>query len=148
MANYISENDIEKACVEVLIRDGPYRGKYKRTKEAFEYLRKIINRQREEELEIFDLLFKDDLSEADKKKVKEAAQALLQKLKDNETRRTLLTTDWYKNEQLRGNVNKMIGDVLNQNLPASYDTPTFKQKQGAVYSHVYNVASRGQAYWA
>lgn len=101
----------------------------------------------EEELEIFDLLFKDELSEADKKKVKEAAQALLRKLKDNETRRTVLTTDWHRNEQLRWNVNKMIGDVLDQKLPASYDKLTFKQKQEAVYYHVYNYASRGQAYW-
>lgn len=101
----------------------------------------------EEELEIFDLLFKDDLSEADKRRVKEAAQALLQKLKDNEMRRTVLTTDWHKNEQLRRNVNKMIGEVLDGKLPPSYDKPTFKQKQEAVYLHVYSTASRGQAYW-
>src|SRR5205085_3780835 len=82
----------------------------------------------EEELEIFDLLFKEDLSEVDKKKVKQAAQALLQKLKDNETRRTILTTDWYKNVQLQLNVEKLIGDVLNHQLPASYDESTFKQK--------------------
>jgi type I restriction enzyme R subunit len=101
----------------------------------------------EAELEIFDLLFKDNLSEADKKKVKETAQALLQKLKDNETKRTVMTTDWYKHPQLQGNVNKMIGDVLEEKLPVSYDKPTFKQKQEAVYTHVYNEASRGTAYW-
>jgi type I restriction enzyme R subunit len=101
----------------------------------------------EEELEIFDLLFEEHLSEADIKKVKEAAQALLQKLKDNETRRTVLTTDWYKHPQLQLNVEKMIGDVLNTKLPTSYDKPTFQQKRKAIYSHVYNVASRGKAYW-
>lgn len=102
----------------------------------------------EEELEIFDLLFEKDLSESDKLKVKEAAQALLQKLKDNDTRRTTLTTDWYKNIQLQINVEKMIGDVLNKKLPASYDKPTFQQKRKAVYTHVFNVSSRGKAYWA
>lgn len=101
----------------------------------------------EEELEIFDLLFKDDLSEVDKRKVKEAAQALLQKLKDNETKRTVMTTDWHRNEQLRRNVNKMIGEVLDKKLPTSYDEPTFKQKHEAVYRHIYNSASRGHAYW-
>jgi type I restriction enzyme, R subunit len=101
----------------------------------------------EEELEIFDLLFKENLSEADKKRVKEAAQALLQKLKDNETKRTILTTDWYKHVQLQTNVEKMIGDVLNEKLPTSYDKPTFQKKRKEVYRHIFNVASRGKAYW-
>jgi type I restriction enzyme R subunit len=101
----------------------------------------------EEELEIFDLLFKDDLSETDKRKVKAAAQALLQKLKDIETKRTVLTTDWHKSEQLRRSVDKMIGEVLNDKLPTSYDKLTFKKKQEAVYLHIYNSASRGRAYW-
>jgi type I restriction enzyme, R subunit len=101
----------------------------------------------EPELELFDLLFKDNLNEADKRRVKEAAQALLQKLKDNETRRTVLTTDWHKNEQLRRYVNKMIGDFLNDRLPESYDTLTFKQKQNAVFTHLFNVAEQGQSYW-
>jgi type I restriction enzyme R subunit len=101
----------------------------------------------EEELEIFDLLFEEQLSESDMNKVKEAAQALLHKLKDNETRRAILTTDWHKHVQLQGNVNKMIGDVLNLKLPASYNETTFKEKRDAVYRHVFNVASRGKAYW-
>lgn len=100
----------------------------------------------EEELEIFDLLFVEQLSEPDSVKVKEAAQALLKKLKDNETKQTILTTDWYKHPQLQLNVEKMIGDVLNLNLPESYNK-TFIQKRKAVYTHVFNIASRGKAYW-
>ena len=101
----------------------------------------------ESELEIFDLLFKADLTPADKKRVKETAQALLQKLKDNETQRTVLTADWHKDEQSRRYVNKLIGDFLHDSLPDSYDKPTFKQKQEAVFTHLYNVAERGTAYW-
>jgi len=101
----------------------------------------------EEELEIFDMLFVEKLNEADTKKVKEAAQALLQKLKDNETQNTILTTDWYKNEQLRQNVDDMIGKILDGALPNTYDESTFKKKWKSVYTHVYNVASRGKAYW-
>ncbi len=101
----------------------------------------------EQELEIFDLLFVEKLGEADTKKVKEAAQALLQKLNTNHTRRTVLTTDWHKNEQLRQNVDDMIGKILDANLPASYDESTFKQKWKTVYTHVYNRSSRGKAYW-
>jgi type I restriction enzyme R subunit len=95
----------------------------------FKALREYAERLREEEkraaaeglteaeLEIFDLLFEEHLSEADTTKVKEAAQALLQKLKDNEIQRTILSTDWHKHPQLQGNVKKMIGDVLNLKLP-------------------------------
>jgi type I restriction enzyme R subunit len=101
----------------------------------------------EEELEIFDLLFQQNLSEADQRRVKEAAQALLQKLKDNETRRTVLTADWYKHPQLQRTVEKMIGDVLNTSLPPSYDKPTFQRKREAVYTHIFNISSRGKAYW-
>ncbi len=101
----------------------------------------------ESELEIFDLLFKADLTPADKRRVKATAQALLQKLKDNEIQRTVLTADWHKNEQSRRYVNKMVGDFLHDGLPESYDKPTFKQKQEAVFTHLYNIAERGQAYW-
>lgn len=101
----------------------------------------------EQELEIFDLLFEEHLSEADKKKVKQAAQALLQKLQDTETKRTVLTADWYKVVQLQKNVEKMIGDVLNDTLPTAYDESAFKQKRKAVFTHVCNVASRGKQYW-
>lgn len=101
----------------------------------------------EEELEIFDMLFVEKLNDADTKKVKTAAQALLQKLKENETQHTILTTDWYKNEQLRQNVDDMIGKILDANLPDTYDEGTFKKKWKSVYTHVYNKASRGRAYW-
>lgn len=101
----------------------------------------------EEELEIFDLLFVEKLSETDTKKVKEAAQALLKKLNANDTQRSVLTTDWHKNEQLRQNVDDLIGKILDANLPASYDESTFKQKWKTVYTHVYNRSSRGKTYW-
>jgi len=101
----------------------------------------------EEELEIFDLVFVEKLSEAEKNKVKQAAQVLLQKLKDNETRRTVLTTDWYKHPQLRENVEEFIGKILDEKLPDAYDEGTFKKKWKSVYNHVYNTASRGKNYW-
>jgi type I restriction enzyme R subunit len=101
----------------------------------------------EEELEIFDLLFVDKLGEADQKRVRLAAQSLLKKLKEAKTRRTIMPTDWYKNEQLRRAVDKFIADTLEEYLPPAYDKPTFKAKQNAIYSHVFNLASRGAHYW-
>jgi type I restriction enzyme R subunit len=121
-----------------------------------EYLAKLLDEEKraaasglsEEELEIFDLLFLDKLSEADQRKVKHAAQSLLQKLKDNETRRKIMPNDWYKNEQLRRIVDKFIADTLEENLPQAYDAETFKTKKNAVYTHVFNLAARGNRYWA
>ncbi|HXG85056.1 MAG TPA: type I restriction endonuclease subunit R [Pyrinomonadaceae bacterium] len=100
-----------------------------------------------EELEIFDMLFVENLGDADTKKVKDAAQVLLQKLKAGETQRTILTADWYKHPQLRENVDELIGKILDQSLPEAYDESTFKKKWKSVYTHVFNVASRGKAYW-
>jgi type I restriction enzyme R subunit len=102
----------------------------------------------EEELEIFDLLFKEKLTDTDKARVKVAAKELLQKLQEADTRKTILTTDWYKSVQLQGKVKKLVGDVLDVQLPDSYDKPMFQEKQTAVYQHMLDLASRGRGYWA
>jgi type I restriction enzyme R subunit len=102
----------------------------------------------EDELEIFDLLFKEHLTEVDKIKVKAAAQELLHKLQAADVRKTILTTDWYKNVQLQGEVKKLVGDVLDKQLPDSYDNTLFQKKKADVYQHVYNIAAKGQGYWA
>jgi type I restriction enzyme, R subunit len=103
----------------------------------------------EEELEIFDLLFQDKLTNADKQKVKLAAKTLLQKLKDNDTCRKIMVRDWHRNVQTQGNVKDMIGDVLDENLPeASYPEIVYNAKWEAVYGHVFKKAVLGQQYWA
>lgn len=101
----------------------------------------------EEELELFDLLFRENLTESEKKKVKRAAQDLLQKLQDQETQRTYFQTDWYKDTMLKGRVQKLIGDILDQHLPESYDD-VFLEKRQKVYRHIYSLAEQGQRYWA
>jgi type I restriction enzyme, R subunit len=103
----------------------------------------------EAELEVFDLLFEDKLTAAEKQKVKLAAQALLQKLKDNDTKRKIMVTDWHRNVQTQGKVKDMIGLVLYDNLPQDiYNDTLFKNKWEAVYGHIYKTASLGQQYWA
>jgi type I restriction enzyme R subunit len=102
----------------------------------------------EEELELFDLLFQEKLTEADKLKVKTAAKHLLATLKANETYRTVMTPDWHKNPQLQLEVQKMLGAVLDKDLPDSYTKPVFLEKREAVYQHVYQQAARGTRYWA
>jgi type I restriction enzyme, R subunit len=103
----------------------------------------------EAELEIFDLLFQDKLTIAEKQKVKLAAKALYQKLKDNDTQRKIMVRDWHRNVQTQGKVKDMIGDVLDESLPSeSYPEVVFNEKWEAVYGHVFKTATLGQQYWA
>ena len=102
----------------------------------------------DEELEIFDMLFKDELSPTDKSTVKAAAQHLLQKLQEADVQKTVLTVDWYKDVMLQGRVKKLVGDILNKDLPISYDKVLFAEKRDAVFKHVYKLAEQGQRYWA
>ena len=103
----------------------------------------------EEELEIFDLLFEDKLTIADKQKVKLAAKALYQKLRDNETQQSVMVRDWHCDVRTQGKVKEMIGNVLNDTLPEdSYPELIYSQKWEAVYGHVFNTAVLGQHYWA
>ncbi len=81
----------------------------------------------EEELEVFDILRKDNLSKEDIVKVKAAARDLLIKLKENQD--TLLTTDWYKDSSKKSSFILFVGDTLDRTLPDSYDRPTFREKK-------------------
>ena len=103
----------------------------------------------EEELEIFDLLFVGELKQAEKDRVKLAAQHLLAKLQDNATRKDVLTPDWHKNPQLQMKVRDMIGGLLDAELPEEgYTKQVFVEKRDAVYEHLLNQATLGQRYWA
>lgn len=87
----------------------------------------------EEELALFDLLYKDDLSEKDEKLVKVAAKELLFKLKKEK-----LVLEWRKKQQARASVMVTIEEILDRNLPESYDKDIFKEKCQQVYQHVYD----------
>lgn len=102
----------------------------------------------EEELEIFDLLFKDELTDTDKKKVKAAAQELLHKLQAVDTRKTMMTPDWYKDPSLQERVFDLVNQVLNEQLPDSYNKDVFQAKRQQVYQHFYNLSRLGRGYWA
>ena len=80
----------------------------------------------EEELEIFDILRKENLSKGDVIKVKSAARDLIIKIKENQD--TLLTTDWYKDSSKRSSFILFVRDTLDKTLPNSYDRVTFREK--------------------
>ena len=96
----------------------------------------------EEELEIFDLLKKQDLQAEEKERVKDAAKTLLKRLRE-ETPKVLIT-DWHKDTQTKKQVENVINTILNSYLPDSYTRPIYKEKCENIFTHFYTQAIGGQ----
>jgi len=92
----------------------------------------------EQELEIFDLLKKEKLTKKEKTEVKQAAVALLVRLK--EKKEELFRDPWYKEKQEVEKVESEIRDVLNKKLPDSYDRELFMLKNRKVFEHIQHLA--------
>lgn len=95
----------------------------------------------EDELELFDLLKKDTMTKEEEKKVKLAAKALLNRLKDGQPK--VLVQDWFKDNQSQKKVRAAVEQVLDSNLPVSYDRVMFKVKCDAIFETMLDYASRG-----
>ena len=95
--------------------------------------RGITENLSEEELAIFDLLYKDELAERGRKQVRLAAKDLLDILK-----REKLVLDWRKRQQTRADVLLTIQKVLDQELPTCYTPDIYQEKCNLVYQHVYD----------
>ena len=87
----------------------------------------------ETELEIFDLLKKENLTKDEEQKVKEAAKSLLIRLQ--EERPKVLINDWHKDTQTKLQVQMAIKNVLNNFLPDSYDKAVYNSKCDVVYDY-------------
>jgi type I restriction enzyme R subunit len=100
----------------------------------------------EDELEIYDLLCKDNMTKADEKKVRMAAKVLLTRLTEEKPK--VLVQDWYKDSQTRLFVRDEVGSVLDKYLPEdSYDKDLFIQKRDKVYELTLDLAINHQR-WA
>ena len=107
--------------------------------------RHVVEQMSEEELALFDVLTKPNvtLSKAEKDQVKQIAHTLLDMLK-----REKLVLDWRKKQQARARVQVAIEEGLN-NLPDAYNPELFQEKLGAVYQHIYeNYYGAGQSVYA
>lgn len=96
------------------------------------------NDMTEEELELFDLLKKEKLTKEEEKNVKLAASSLLQILFDAKNK--ILITEWHKHNTTQEVVREKISNILNDNLPDSYDRDTFSQKTNTIFQHFYQLA--------
>ena len=95
--------------------------------------RAIIENLTEEELSLFDKLKKPDLTEKDKKQVKQVARGLLSTLKAEK-----LVLDWRKKQQAMAAVKKEIEDELDKGLPESYNSIIYEEKCNIVFQHIYD----------
>ena len=99
----------------------------------------------EDELELFDLLKKDKMTLEETKKVKLAAKSLLHRLLDEHPK--VLVQDWYKDQQSKKVVRATVEQVLDQNLPDSFDRVLFKEKCDNVFEMMLDYAAQGRK-WA
>jgi len=96
----------------------------------------------EDELELFDLLQKDALSEAETGKVRLAAQSLLHRLREESPK--VLVQDWFKDTSSKSRVFLTVQEVLHSHLPDSYDRPMFAQKCQTIFDSLLLRAANGQ----
>ncbi|BAU56098.1 type I restriction endonuclease subunit R [Mucilaginibacter gotjawali] len=95
----------------------------------------------EKELEIFDLLKKENLTKEEDQKVKLAAKSLLHRL--YEEKPTVLLQDWHKDLQSQLKVKLVIQDILDKNLPETYDKNVYDTKCNIVFNHLFVQAANG-----
>ena len=99
----------------------------------------------EDELELFDLLKKNALTQDEAQRVKLAAKHLLRRLVEEQPK--VLVQNWHQSTQTQKQVRAEIERVLDADLPESYDRATFKQKCDNVYDLAIEYALRGRK-WA
>ncbi len=99
----------------------------------------------DDELELFDLLKKDKMTQEETQKVRLAAKSLLHRLL--EERPKVLVQDWYRDTQTQKVVRSAVEQVLDSNLPQTYDRVLFRQKCDNVFYLMLDYASHGRK-WA
>ena len=87
----------------------------------------------DEELSLYDLLFKDDLSAADIKKLKSVAANLLKRVKAKISE----LDHWTDKQETKAEVDNLIRDTLWAELPESYDELSISTYRQRIYEYLY-----------
>ncbi len=97
--------------------------------------RHIAEQLSEEELAMFDLLTRPDLTLSDKEQeqIKKVVRDLLATLK-----REKLVLDWRKKQQSRAEVRLAVEQALDTGLPTSYTTEMYRRTCEEVFQHIYD----------
>ena len=87
----------------------------------------------DEELSLYDMLFRDDLTKADIKKIKEVAVSLLSKIKE----KIAQLDHWTDKQETKAVVDTLIRDTLWNELPECYDDISISRYRQQIYEYVY-----------
>lgn len=87
----------------------------------------------DEELSLYDMLFREDLSKNDIKKIKEVAVTLLQKIKAKISE----LDHWTDKQETKAAVDNLIRDTLWAELPKCYDDDSISMYRQRIYEYVY-----------
>ena len=87
----------------------------------------------DEELSLYDMLFRDDMSKGDIKKLKQVASTLLKKIKEKISE----LDHWTDKQETKAAVDNLIRDTLWAELPESYDEVSISAYRQKIYEYVY-----------
>ena len=87
----------------------------------------------DEELSLYDMLFREDLSKSDIKKLKEVATDLLQKVKG----KIAELDHWTDKQETKAEIDNLIRDTLWEKLPECYDELSISNYRQQIYEYVY-----------
>ena len=128
IADYNSEQDratIEKTFAELMDLANSM------TREEQRYVREGFSS--DEELSLYDMLFREDLSKADIKKIKSVAAMLLQKVKA----KIAELDHWTDKQETKAAIDNLIRDTLWSELPDSYDEISISEYRQRIYEYVF-----------
>ena len=94
-----------------------------------------------DELELFDILKRDNMTKAEEIKVKNAAKHLLKRLIEEQPK--VLVQDWHKDSQSQLRVRTAVEEVMDRDLPETYDKKLFREKSARLFDLIYDYASKG-----
>ena len=87
----------------------------------------------DEELSLYDMLFRNDLNKTDIKKLKEVAMSLLQNIKT----KIAEFDHWTDKQETKAAIDNLIRDTLWAELPACYDEVSISMYRQQIYEYVY-----------
>ena len=87
----------------------------------------------DDELSMYDMLFRDDLDKGDIKKLKEVSVTLLQRIKA----KIAELDHWTDKQETKAEVDNLIRDILWNDLPEAYDEISISAYRQKIYEYVY-----------
>ena len=101
------------------------------TKEEQRYAREDFDN--DEELSLYDMLFRDNLTKAEIQKLKEVASVLLQKIKS----KIAELDHWTDKQETKAEIDNLIRDTLWEKLPECYDELSISEYRQKIYEYFY-----------